>query len=1184
MVLPFVRDLFLELEKGPQFRAVQGEVCARTRISGLTDTARLLYAALLARAASPGRPVLFFTADNKQAEAAVDVIQTFHELVGAGPGGGVVLLPAHDTLPYEGLSPHPDISEKRAIALWKLARGEAGMVVSPLAAAAMRLEPPQFYAGLGLVLHRHETIELERLVAHLDSVGYARHEPVEMVGQFSVRGGIVDVFSPDSPRPVRLELFGDEIESIREFDPASQRSVGPHEEVTLLPLTDVPARRELLAELVEKLGSAGQETSYTPGEIFPGWEFLLPLAAPLPGTLFDLAERPLVIVEESHAAFAQLDHLHERLAAEFEQAGRYAHVRPEQLYLSREELESRLASTRQVFLEELGILNRGDAEGAEDSQEDSRFSASPRFTEIEINSQPSPRFHGQIQQCADEVRRLVSQGNRVVFFAAATGDVERLADIFSEYGIAFQLGMRRVAPGADGYLEEKAYMAMPISSTVILKGIVPRGVIFPANRLAIFGNQDLFDASELVARLQPQRAGSRLSTFLSDFRDLKIGDYVVHMEHGIGRYLGLKEISVANNGKPAEFMLLEYADEARLYVPLERLDLVQKYRSLEGARPHLDKLGGATWERTKSRVKKSMRDMAEELLKLYAKRKIGSGRPFSFDTAWQREFEDAFEFSETPDQATSIIDVKRDMEKPEPMDRLLCGDVGYGKTEVAMRAAFKAVQDSRQVAVLAPTTVLVFQHFETFKQRFAAFPIRVEMLSRFRTPAEQKVVIKDLELGKVDIVVGTHRLLSKDVVFRDLGLLVIDEEQRFGVRHKERIKQMREQANIDVLAMSATPIPRTLHMSLVGLRDMSVIETAPKDRLSIQTVVAPFHETIVRTAIEQELGRNGQVYFLHNRVDSIYSVAALIQRLVPTARIVVAHGQMDERALEKAMLAFVRHYYDILVSTTIIENGLDIPLCNTILINRADRFGLSELYQLRGRVGRSNRRAYAYLLVPEDKDLTPLARRRLSALKEFSDLGAGFKIAALDLELRGAGNLLGAEQHGHVNAVGFDLYCQLLERTVRELKGEEAPLETEASINLGMDIRIPPHYIPDEAQRLRMYKRLGRLGGPDERGQVERELVDRYGPPPPAVLNLIEYGSLKAEAGRLRIHSIERKRDFVSVKFDESAAVDPVHLMQFVASRPGAQFTPAGVLRFPVTGGDGPGALREIKQLLSSLS
>src|SRR3989449_1985054 len=487
-----------------------------------------------------------------------------------------------------------------------------------------------------------------------------------------------------------------------------------------------------------------------------------------------------------------------------------------------------------------------------------------------------------------------------------------------------------------------------------------------------------------------------------------------------------------------------------------------------------------------------MRDMAEELLKLYASRKLAKGFGFSTDSNWQREFEDAFEFAETRDQRSAITDIKRDMEAVEPMDRLLCGDVGFGKTEVVMRAAFKALGDGKQVAVLAPTTVLCFQHFETFKHRFQPFPVRVEMLSRFRSPKELKEVVADVAAGKVDIAIGTHRLLSKDVEFKDLGLVIVDEEQRFGVKHKERLKQLKK--SVDVVSMSATPIPRTLHMSLLGLRDMSVIETPPKDRLAIQTVVAHFDPAIIKAAIELEVARGGQIYFVHNRVDSIWSRAAMIQELVPQARIGVGHGQMGEADLERAMLHFMRHDYDVFVSTTIVENGLDIPLANTIIIENAERYGLSEMYQLRGRVGRSNRRAYAYLLIPPDTKLTEIARKRLAALKEFSELGAGVKIAALDLELRGAGNLLGGEQHGHINAVGFDVYVRMLEETVRELKGEEAPLEIHSALNLGLDIRIPPEYIGDENQRLRVYKRIAGAGEPTARDSIEKELEDRYGP------------------------------------------------------------------------------------------
>jgi len=551
--------------------------------------------------------------------------------------------------------------------------------------------------------------------------------------------------------------------------------------------------------------------------------------------------------------------------------------------------------------------------------------------------------------------------------------------------------------------------------------------------------------------------------------------------------------------------------------------------------------------------------MADKLLKIYAGRKAGEGFAFSPDGAFQREFEDAFEFEETPDQAIAIADVKRDMERQQPMDRLLCGDVGYGKTEVAMRAAFKAVTDSKQVAVLAPTTILAFQHFETFRRRFAAFPVRVDLLSRFRTPREQKTVLAGVETGQVDIVIGTHRLLSKDVKFHDLGLLVVDEEQRFGVAHKERLKELK--LNVDVLTLSATPIPRTLNMSLVGLRDMSVIETPPKDRLAIQTVVAPFSESLIRRAIDEEMSRHGQVFLVHNRVESIYAIADLVNKLIPKARVVVGHGQMNEKELESVMYKFVRGEADVLVCTTIVENGLDIPRANTILINRADRFGLSELYQLRGRVGRSNQRAYAYLMVPEDVSLTPLATRRLAALKEFSALGAGFRVAALDLELRGAGNLLGGQQHGHINAIGFDLYVQMLERAVAALKGEEVKPEMRATINLGLDIRIPEEYIPNENLRLRTYKRIAGITGEAEREEVNSELTDRFGAPPPAVGNLLDYALLKGLAEGLLISSIERRANEVAIKFHPETPLSPENLVKFIRSqKEGLRLDPSGTL------------------------
>jgi transcription-repair coupling factor (superfamily II helicase) len=777
----------------------------------------------------------------------------------------------------------------------------------------------------------------------------------------------------------------------------------------------------------------------------------------------------------------------------------------------------------------------------------------------------------------DEVKSQIGQGRRVLIAVPNTGEVERLADIFSEYSVSFRLGSR--TRGGDSFADETSYFAGEVLTATLVKAYVPDGVTLPDAGLAILGARDLFDESESVVS-RPQRTKSKTSAFLSDFRDLQVGDYVVHVEHGIGQYQGLKEINQGDGN--AEFMLLEYAEGARLYVPLTRLDLVQRYRSSEGVKPALNHLGTAAWAKTKARVRKAMKDMTEELLKLYAERKTAEGKAFSPDNDFMHEFEDAFEYTETDDQNYAIADVKRDMESALPMDRLLCGDVGYGKTEVAMRAAFKCVNDGRQVALLAPTTVLAFQHYETFKQRFAAFPVTIEMISRFRSAKQQKEILQKLEEGKIDILIGTHRLLSKDIKFIDLGLLIVDEEQRFGVRHKERIKQMKKQ--VDVLTMSATPIPRTLHMSLVGLRDMSVIETPPKDRIAIQTVVASWDDKLIQSAIEQEMERGGQVYFVHNRVDSIWEIAAKLQELAPRARIIVGHGQMGEGELEKVMLKFMHHEADMLVATTIIENGLDIPLCNTILINRAERLGLSELYQLRGRVGRSNRRAYAYLLLPAEIELTPIARRRLAALKEFSDLGAGFKIAALDLELRGAGNLLGGEQSGHIEAIGFELYTQMLDRAVREMKGEVAPEETATQLNLGLNIRIPGEYIAEENQRLRMYKRVAGIETEPQLADVKSELEDRYGQMPPAVVNLINFAALKLLAVRVGAAIIERKRDQISIKFKADAVIDPEKLMRFVSSQRGAQFTPDGTLKFSLKTMVAADVLAQVQKLLEDLA
>jgi len=1149
MILPFVRDFFADTEKLPAFARTVPLLktgAGRVGVSGLTPTAKALLIAILQRTA--GRPLIVITRNNRAAEELLPVVQAFCELTGGAAEDEVISLPTRDVLPFQNLSPHPEIQEARATALWKIATGSAQIVITPAPAGALRLRSAEYYAGQARRARRSEYLDAEELVQHLNSVGYTSTDVVEMPGEYAIRGGILDVYPAEADRPVRIEFFGDEVESIRKFDPATQRSQASMEDVLLLPLTDTPVTEEVLAavharlsgkritgaeEVVEEAVRAGGVN------VFPGWEFYAPLAG-AGETLLDLLPDAAVLVDEPGDVKAEFEQLWERVGQIHERSGIGKLVRPEDLYLSPEDWQQRVAARSGADLEHLGL-------------------SQPQREQLEFSSQPTTRFHGSLPAMMEEVRKLTGEGKRVLFAAAGHGEVERLAGIFTEYGVPFRLGSRTPRPGlSESYVDEASYFAGDVSITTIVKSFVPEGVALPNANLVLFGIRDLFDEAEPGGQ-RPQSHKSKTAAFMSDFRDLAVGDYVVHVEHGIGQYLGLREIAQGDGGT-AEFMILEYAEGARLYVPLTRLDLVQKYRSAEGAKPALARMGSQQWAKTKARVKKAMQDMADELLKLYAVRKTARGQAFSPDTEWQREFEDAFEFQETVDQEQAIADVKTDMEVATPMDRLLCGDVGYGKTEVAMRAAFKAVGDSKQVVVLTPTTVLAFQHFETFKRRFAAFPVTVEMISRFRSPRQQKEIIERVEAGKVDILIGTHRVLSKDLKFQDLGLVIVDEEQRFGVRHKERLKQLKRE--VDVLTMSATPIPRTLHMSLVGMRDMSVIETPPKDRMAIQTVVAAWDEELIRNALEHELDRGGQAYFVHNRVETIWEIAAKVQELAPRARVVVGHGQMSEGDLEKVMYQFVRHEADVLVATTIIENGLDIPLCNTILINRADRHGLSELYQLSGRVGRSNRRAYAYLLVPPDTELTPIARRRLAALKEFSDLGAGFKIAALDLELRGAGNMLGGEQTGHIEAVGFELYTSMLERTIRELRGEERPEQVETQLNLGLNIRIPAEYIGEENQRLRMYKRVAGVENEKQLEDVQSELEDRYGPLPPPVKNLAEYAKLRLLARRLGVITIDRKREQFNVKFGDAAPIDGQKLAQFVTSSRGAQFSPGGLLKF----------------------
>ena len=1120
MTHPAVRDLIQSLARHPGFAQVihrfLNEPTAQVELNGLTLTAKALYLVHLWQAT--GRQLLVVVDGNQQAEALFDPLKTFFEMLAPEGEPAPLLLPAFDVLPHQALSPHDDISQQRAVGLWRQASQRVPIVIAPAASAMFRVAEAEDYRQLALHLKLNDEVPIETLVQHLQSIGYAPREPVEMVGEYSVRGGMVDIFPPEAARPIRIEFFGDTIDSLRRFDIATQRSVAKVESVLILPLVEFPRPVEIAAQR-------------------SGWEFRRALEHPRSKALFHLLAKPLIVWDEPEQTRGAAERFAKRLAEDPELA--------EANFFQWGELHGQAEGLPQLTLRELGLGSGEDA--------------------ISIATRPALTFRGNVTQAISEARSFAFEGGRSIFFAPASGEVERLADIFKQFELPYQLGIvtNETTPAM---LADRAYQG-EMASTYLVKGAIRRGVTFMDAQLAMFGIDDIFDSSGLAPAPQIR---TNLGAFAMDVADLRPGDFVVHVTHGVAKFIGVREIKQGDD-QPGDFMLLEYAGEAKLYVPLTRLDLISKYRGAGDSAPPLDRMGGVTWTKTKARVKARMVDMADELLKLYAARKLAGGFAFSADSNWQREFEDSFEYTATKDQLTAVREIKRDMEGEQPMDRLLCGDVGFGKTEVAMRAAFKAMGDGKQVALLAPTTVLAFQHFESFKRRFAAFPARIEHLSRFRSAKETKGVLEELESGKVDIVIGTQRILSKDVKFADLGLLIVDEEQRFGVRHKEALKQIRH--NVDVLAMSATPIPRTLHMSLLGIRDMSVIETPPKDRLAIHTVVAHFDLKRVKDAIEQELSRGGQVYFIHNRVDTIFMRAASIQELLPNARIGVGHGQMGDAELERVLLGFMKHEYDVFVCTTIAENGLDIPMANTIFIENAERYGLSELYQLRGRVGRSNRRAYAHLLVPVDVELTEVARKRLAALKEFSDLGAGFKIAALDLELRGAGNLLGGEQHGQIAAVGFDTYLRLLEESVQELKGEEVPLEIHSTLNLGIDVRIPADYISDENQRLRAYKKIADVKDPEVGEKLIAELADRYGPTPAGLTTLVEFALLKALAQRIGVEAVDRRHGFFNIKFHERAQIDPMRLMEYVRNTPQAQFTPAGVLRIVAPAFTLPGEL-----------
>jgi transcription-repair coupling factor (superfamily II helicase) len=1036
---------------------------------------------------------------------------------------GIVVFPALACDPYSDIPPHPEVERDRVRALGRLRRRDLDLLLVSAGALLSWLPPPAEIAASSQVVRVGAVLPPERFLLDSLRAGYRRVDTVAAPGEISRRGGIVDVYPPEADEPVRIELFGDTVESLRSFDPDHQRSTGALGEAEIGPAVENPATDAAVVRLATYLEGGLQKAQAEDRAVpelraklevlrstghLPGFEALSALTSAQPATVFDHAHGLAIVVDEPERVEEEIARTGYELRAAHEESEDRILPPPSVLFVSE---AAAIAATRESVLA-FRELDTGERDAG--------------VLHAFWPSRRAQSFAGRVADLAAALKAAAAAGEQVVCVLRATGSAARLAEILASY---------------------------ELEATIRVVGL-REGFEFPEQRLTVYSEREIFGEEKHA----PERKAKSHTAFLSDFRDLKVGDLVVHVDHGVARYAGLGRPKGGSVNR--DFMVLEFQGGDRLFVPTDRLDLVQKYSGVSGHQPRLDKLGGVGWEKVKSRVRKSVESMAKELLELYSRRRAATGHAFAPDGPWQSELEAAFPFDLTGDQDRAVREVKDDLEQAKPMDRLLIGDVGFGKTEVAVRAAFKVVMDGKQVALLAPTTVLAAQHFETIKERFAPFPARLEMVSRFRTAEHTRGILRALKAGEIDLVVGTHRLLSKDVVFKNLGLLVVDEEQRFGVAAKERLKQL--SIGIDVLSMTATPIPRTLQMSLAGVRDLSIIETPPPGRSAIQTYLVPFRKNLVAQAIRQEMRRQGQVFFVHNRVETIPALVRALGELVPEARVVVAHGQMHERDLEKVMLRFTHDEADVLVTTTLIENGLDIPRANTIIVNRADRLGLAQLYQLRGRVGRSAQHAYAYFLIPGNQTLSETARRRLKALQEFSELGSGFRLAAADLEIRGAGEFLGSRQHGHIASLGFDLYCTMLEHAVADMKGEPIEERPPVSLHLAIDIKLPESYMPEVGERLALYKRLSVARDQTDVDRLQTETEDRWGHPPQAGRNLFDLARLRLAAERAGVKSVDVVEAKLQVRFDEKAVFDPRRLIDLVARRRGA-VTPSGMVMIP---------------------
>ncbi len=1070
--------------------------------------------------AQTGRKGIFITFNDIQARRAYDDFSFLS-------GDSAVLFTSRETMLYDVEAKSYETVFQRIGVLDRICSGEYDFVITSAEALMQKLVSPDIFKKYILKYSVGERVDLNNISSLLVSMGYERVVSVEGMGQFTIRGGIIDIFPVNSENAIRIELFDDEIDSIRYFDILTQRSIDKVDSLRIIPAREVIYIQEqqqkiaslIRAELEEYIKSAGKKlsseqvdhlSSKINGDIdrlesdyyFPGIDRYIPYIIKNPSNIMDYTGDSIVFVDEPNRVEGRIKNI---LEEHHEACFNLLHK------------GSILPGTSNVFFDENDVVSgfvKRNTVYMNTIPVEGELSASGRS--FSIVSKQMSSYQGHMDLLIEDLKSWKAKKSRIVILSGAKGRGQRLKETLSEGGL-------------ESVYKDDEVSELEPGQIIITHGSLNKGFEYPSIGLVVVSDKEAFGLDRKHKRPHSRKNGKKLNMFT----DLNIGDYVVHQSHGIGQYVGIEKLAVESVKR--DYLKIKYQEGGYLYIPTSQLDLIQKYIGSEGKAPKLNKLGGTEWVKTRKKVKESLKEIAEELILLYAKRQSAEGFAFSKDTVWQKQFEDMFPYEETEDQLKCIEEIKKDMEIKRPMDRLLCGDVGYGKTEVAMRAVFKAVTNSKQVAYLVPTTVLAQQQYKTFSDRLKDFPVKVDVLSRFRSAAEQKEVLKNVKAGMVDILIGTHRLLQKDIQFKDLGLLVVDEEQRFGVAHKEKLKNLKP--NVDVLTLTATPIPRTLHMSLVGIRDISVIEDPPEDRIPVQTYVMEYNPDVIRDAVVREMGRNGQVFYLYNKVRTIERKAFELQALIPDARIGIAHGQMSERELEDIMFDFIGGKYDLLVCTTIIESGLDMPNVNTIIIEDADKMGLSQLHQLRGRVGRSNRMAYAYVTYKRDKMLSEVAEKRLQAIKEFTELGAGFKIAMRDLEIRGAGNLLGGQQHGHMEAVGYDMYCRLLDEAVRELKGETVEeMETEFSIDINVSAYIDNDYISVEDQKIEMYKKIASIQDEQDMIDVQDELIDRYGDIPQSVGNLIEIAYIKTLAKESGLSAITEKNGSVIFQLKNAAA------------------------------------------------